>query len=117
MGSPRPTVPQWIWYAYSGRLPERLREWVLRDATVRTWVLRHLARTLAQWVPSLLLLLLPGPWALRLSLPLLVLLGAVYVSLSYLEETSEQRLLRHGFPPGTGTAMRRARTDLDSLDP
>ncbi|HEX2298523.1 MAG TPA: DUF5313 family protein [Pseudonocardiaceae bacterium] len=116
MALPRPNILQWVWYAYGGGLPEHLREWVLHDLTCRTWVLRHLARTLTQWVPSLLLMLLPGPLSLRLSLPVLVLLGALYVSVSYIEETTEHRLAKHGFPLGMAKEMRRARTETAALD-
>ena len=116
MALTRPNIPQWVWYAYGGGLPEHLREWVLHDLTCRTWVLRHIARTLTQWVPSLLLMLLPGPFSLRLSLPVLVLLGALYVSVSYIEETTEHRLAKHGFPLGMAKEMRRARVETAALD-
>lgn len=113
---PRPNALQWLWYAYGGRLPGHLREWVLHDITCRSWVLRHLSRTLAQWAPSLLLVLLPGPLWLRLSLPLLVLVGALYASVSYIEETGEHRLGKHGYPLGMGREMRRARAEMARLD-
>ena len=116
MALTRPNVLQWVWYAYGGGLPEHLREWVLHDLTCRTWMVRHLARTLTQWVPSLLLMLLPGPLSLRLSLPALVLLGALYVSVSYIEETTEHRLAKHGFPLGMAKEMRQARTETAALD-
>ncbi|HEV7451645.1 MAG TPA: DUF5313 family protein [Pseudonocardiaceae bacterium] len=116
MASARPTPLQWVWYAYGGGLPEYLREWVLHDLTCRTWVLRHFSRTLAQWVPSLVLMLLPGPLSLRVSLPLVVLLGALYVSASYIEETCEHRLAKHGFPLGMAKEMRLARVEIAAMD-
>ncbi|HEU0087378.1 MAG TPA: DUF5313 family protein [Pseudonocardiaceae bacterium] len=116
MALARPNPLQWVWYAYGGRLPEHLREWVLHDLTCRTWVLRHFARTLAQWVPTLGLMLLPGSWSLRLSLPVLVLLGALYVSASFIEETTEHRLAKHGFPLGMAKEMRIARIETAALD-
>lgn len=116
MALTRPNAFQWLWYAYGGGLPEQQREWVLNDLTCRTWVLRHLARTLVQWLPSLLLLLLPGPLSLRVSLPLLVLLGALYVSVSYIEETTEHRVAKHGYPLGMAKEMRRARLETAALD-
>jgi hypothetical protein len=116
MARARPTLPQWVWYAYGGALPPYLREWVLHDLTCRSWVLRHLSRTVTQWVPSLLLMLLPGSLMLRLSLPLVVLLGALYVSVSYIEETTEHRLAKHGFPLGMAKEMRRARVETAALD-
>ena len=99
----RPTPWQWLGYAFGRGLPTRLQPWVLADLTGDRWVRRHVVRTLTQWAPSLLLLALPGPLLLRLSLPFLVLVGCLYVSLSYLEETRAHRLLKHGIPAALGT--------------
>ncbi len=116
MSAVRPNPAQWLWYAYGGRLPAHLREWVLHDATCRTWMLRHFSRALAQWAPTLLLVLLPGPLLLRLSLPLLVLIGSLYVSASYIEETTEHRVAKHGYPLGLAREMRLARREVQRLD-
>lgn len=116
MSGSRPNPLQWVWYAYGGGLPPHLREWVLHDVTCPTWVLRHFARTLTQWAPTLLLILLPGSMMLRLSLPLLVLLGALFVSASYIEETCEHRLAKHGFPLGMAKEMRQARVEIAAMD-
>lgn len=105
-GRVRPNPLLWVWYAFGGRLPERHREWVLHDITTRTWVLRHLLRTLVQISPGLLFLLAPGPlWILLMSLLGGVILSLWY-SLSYMEHTSEYRLAKHGYPLGTGKATR-----------
>jgi hypothetical protein len=61
-------------------------------------------------------MLLPGSWSLRLSLPVLVLLGALYVSASFIEETTEHRLAKHGFPLGMAKEMRIARIETAALD-
>ncbi len=104
----RPNPVQWIWYAFGGRLPGRYRDWVLHDVTCRTWALRHVARSLTQLSPGLLILLLPGPlWILVMSLVGGVLM-AVWYSIAYMEHTCEYRLSKHGFPPGTGRARRQA---------
>jgi uncharacterized protein DUF5313 len=102
----RPNPLQWIWYAFGGRLPERCGEWVLHDVTCRTWVLRHIARALVQISPGLLFLLLPGPFWIRGMAVLGGVILALWYSLSYLEHTSEYRLTRHGYPIGTGKAVR-----------
>lgn len=107
---------QWLWYAYGGGLPPYLREWVLYDATCRTWALRHFSRTIAQWAPTTALMLLPGPLSLRLSLPLLVLIGALYTSASYIEETTEHRVAKHGYPLGIARELRLARREVQRLD-
>lgn len=91
-----PSVGQWLGYAFGRGLPAAQRDWVRMDLLGPRWVLRHFVRTLVQWTPSLLLLLLSGPVVLRLSLPFLVLLGCLYVSASYLHETRAHRLLKNG---------------------
>jgi len=116
VSSARPNPLQWLWYAYGGRLPAHLQEWVLHDATCRTWALRHFSRALAQWAPTCLLVLLPGPLSLRLSLPLLVLIGALYASASFIDETTEHRVAKHGYPLGMAREMRLARRELGRLD-
>ncbi|MEY8039124.1 DUF5313 family protein [Saccharopolyspora cebuensis] len=105
-GLVRPNPLLWVWYAYGGRLPARHREWVLHDSTTRTWILRHVARTLVQVSPGLLFLLAPGPlWIKALSLLGGVIL-ALWYSLSYMEYTCEYRLYKHGYELGTGKAVR-----------
>lgn len=91
-------MAQWLGYAFGRGLPPAQRAWVARDLLGPRWVLRHFVRTGVQWAPSLLLVLLPGPWALRASLPLLVLVGCAYVSASYLQETRAHRLAKNGLP-------------------
>lgn len=116
MGSRRPNPAQWLWYAYGGGLAPHLREWVIFDVTCRTWVLRHLSRTFAQWLPCLLLVLVPGPLWLRLCMPLLVLIGALYASACYIEETCEHRLAKHGYPLGMARELRHARREMARLE-
>ncbi|WP_188317099.1 DUF5313 family protein [Solihabitans fulvus] len=102
----RPHPILWIWYAFGGRLPQRYRTWVLHDITCRTWVLRHILRGLVQMSPVFLVLLLPGELWIRLLACLLgVLVGYFYV-LAYMLETTEQRLVKCGYPRGTGRDTR-----------
>lgn len=102
----RPNPLRWIWYAYGGRLPDRHRDWVLHDATCRTWILRHFARTLVQVSPGLLFLLMPGPLWIRMLAILGGVIMALWYSLAYMEATCEHRLAKHGYPLGTGKATR-----------
>lgn len=88
------------------------------DLTADGWQRRHFTRTLVQWAPSLLLLLVPGPWGLRAALPFLVLVGALYVSASYLQETRMHRLARNGLPAELAEQadeVRRDRAELAEL--
>jgi hypothetical protein len=48
---------------------------------------------------GLLLVLLPGPWWLRLSMPLFVLLCAAFVAGAYADDLRDRRLRQHGLPP------------------
>jgi hypothetical protein len=105
----RPDPIHWLWYAVGGRLPERYREWVLHDVTTRTWVVRHLLRGLVQMAPIFLLLFLPGPLWVRLMSCLLGILVGYFYSITYMEQTTEQRLVKQGYPRGTGGTTRRAK--------
>ncbi|RZQ65634.1 DUF5313 family protein [Amycolatopsis suaedae] len=103
----RPNPLQWVWYAFGGKLPADRRDWVLHDVTARTRGLRHAIRTVVLLSPVLVVcLMLPGPLGLRLSLVLMALLVGLFYSLVYLDESGEHRLVRHGFPHGTGAAVR-----------
>ncbi|MFF5992260.1 DUF5313 family protein [Prauserella flavalba] len=109
MASARPNPVQWLWYAAGGRLPGRLREWVLHDVTGRTWFLRGAARSSVLVLPlASVWLLLPGPLGLRLSLCLMALLVGYFYSLAYLEESCEHKLVKHGYRYGSGRATRNA---------
>jgi hypothetical protein len=107
----RPGVGRWLWYAVSGKLPWRYRDWVLYDLTTSTWPLRHLARLLVPLVPVAVVLTvtLPGPLSLRLAA---VVVGSV-VGLAYtfvfLDDSTDRRAVKFGYPSGTAEAMRRRR--------
>lgn len=106
---PRPNPVQWVWYAAGGGLPKRLSPWVLHDTTSRTWVLRHLARTLMQLAPFVvvLLVLIPGPfWIRGVGVGGGVVMGLIF-SFAYMPETIEHRLKKAGYPVGTGAGVQR----------
>ncbi|MFC0435631.1 DUF5313 family protein [Kutzneria buriramensis] len=113
----RPNPLQWLRYAYGGRLPERYREWVLYDATCRTWLLRYAVRVVVEALPLLvagvvvLTLLTPAPPLVVLPALALGLLMSLYFTLTSADELIEARLARHGYPPGTGKAVRRRRSE------
>ncbi len=111
----RPNPLWWVYYTYGGRLPDRYREWVLRDGTCRTWLVRVFVRGLVQVLPVAALLLGgfllfgPGSWPLAVGAVVLGLLGMVRYVLSYSVESVDGRLTRYGYPPGYGTTVRKAR--------
>ena len=104
----RPAPHRWIWYAFGGRLPQRNRAWVLHDTTTPTWWLRHIIRILVQLaVPvALIMTLLPAPWALRAACAGGGLALALFYSLAYMPEITENRVVKAGYPAGTATAHR-----------
>jgi hypothetical protein len=97
---------RWLWYAVGGRLPDRYREWVLYDLTSGTWVFRHLARAMVQHSVWLLLLLLPIPLSLRVWMITVAVCVGMFFSLSFMEDASERRLIKHGFPVGLNRRIR-----------
>jgi hypothetical protein len=104
----RPAPHRWLWYALGGRLPERNRGWVLHDTTTDTWWLRHIARSLVQMsIPiALVMAVLPAGWGLRAAVAGGgVALGMLY-SLAYMNETTEHRVVKAGYPAGTAQAAR-----------
>ncbi|HWD01815.1 MAG TPA: DUF5313 domain-containing protein [Amycolatopsis sp.] len=104
----RPGVFRWFWYAVGGRLPERYHDWILHDATSKHWKARHVIRSSVGLVPLCLVwLLLPGPITLRLAIVLMAAIVAYFYSCVYMEESTDHRLARNGFPPGTGKRVRR----------
>jgi hypothetical protein len=102
----RPGPIRWLWYAVGGTLPAAHHSWVLYDLTCRTWVLRHLARVQVMFSGWWLALLVPGPWSLRFSMVALGYLLSIYFSLSFMEDASERRLIKHGFPTGLNRKIR-----------
>lgn len=113
MTGPRcPDPVRWLWYALGGTLPARYREWVLHDASCRTWVLRHFVRACVQIaaVAPLILFLVPGPsWVGLASLLLGALVGLQY-ALWFIDGSVERRVRRAGYPPGEAQRARERRT-------
>jgi uncharacterized protein DUF5313 len=107
----RPTPWQWLRYSVGGGLPEQLSEWVLHDTTCRTWALRQVVRSLLVISPLIVVLLVfvPGPFWIRALSALGGLVMSLIYSLGYLVETTEHRLVKAGYPAGTGAAVREGR--------
>ncbi|RZS32840.1 hypothetical protein EV193_111225 [Herbihabitans rhizosphaerae] len=108
----RPGPLRWLRYAYGGRLPDRYRAWVLRDATAPHWRWRYALRVLAETAPFLavgflVLMLLPVPVAMALAALGFALVMTLAFTLAQAEEFRADRLVQHGFPPDTGRRSRR----------
>jgi hypothetical protein len=96
----RPSFPQWLRYAFGGRLPESKREWVWHDLTDADWRWRLVLRVLVQCaVPAALLLLLPAELQVRVLMVALLLCGALFVAVAYSDELRDRRLRQHGLLP------------------
>jgi hypothetical protein len=117
----RPAPHRWIWYALGGGLPERNSRWVLHDTTTGTWWGRHIARSLVQVAIPIVLVMafLPAGWGLRAAAAGGGLALALFYSLAYMPETTENRVVKAGYPAGTATAererlgLRRAQRESD----
>ena len=104
----RPPAHRWLWYALGGGLPARHRTWVLHDTTTDTWWLRHLARMAVQLsIPIVLVMvLLPASWQLRTAVAGGGVFLALIYGLAYMPETTENRVVKAGYPAGTATVLR-----------
>jgi hypothetical protein len=114
----RPTALQWLRYAVGGGLPRELSDWVLADTTGRTWVLRHLTRALVQLAPVIVLCLVvvPVPFVYRASAAAGGLVLGLGLSLFFMQETTEHRVVKAGFPPGTAARVRAERAERDRAE-
>ena len=104
----RPGPLRWLAYAFGRPLPITYREWVLRDVTARTWLLRHASRILVQLaVPvALVLAFLPASAGLRLLVVLAAVPPVVRGSMLFSVERGEHMLARMGYPAGLGEQIR-----------
>ena len=107
-----PSALQWLRYAFGGGLPRALAPWVLSDMTRPGWVRRHVARSLVQLSPLVVLcLFVPVPVVYRLTAALGgVLVGLMY-SMAFMVETTEHRVAKAGYPAGTAAHIREERAE------
>ncbi|GAB3445301.1 DUF5313 family protein [Actinophytocola sediminis] len=108
----RPNPLLWLYYQFGGRLPAGYRDWVLHDATSRTWLVRALVRVLVQLAPIFAVLLVVlagvgGSWPIALGSILLGVLVSLRFALANAMESVDARLAKYGFPPGHASALRR----------
>lgn len=115
----RPNPLRWLYYQYGGKLPGAYREWVLHDATCRSWLVRALVRGLIQIAPPAIVLLLGlgflgGSWPIALGALLLGVLVIVRIALTGAVDSIDARLTRYGYPPRHGSDMRRQAKAIDA---
>ena len=96
----RPSPGQWLRYAFGGRLPAPLHDWVRHDLTDADWRWREVLRVLVQCaVPVVVVLVLPAPLAVRLLMLALIVGGALFTAAAYGDELRNRRLRQHGLLP------------------
>jgi hypothetical protein len=117
-GRQRPTVLQWLRYAYGGGLPRDLSSWVLRDTTAPRWWLRHLARSVVQLLPVVVLcvVVVPAPLGYRVSAAVGGMFLALVFSSAYMVETTEHRVVKAGYESGTAARLREERVERERLE-
>lgn len=105
-------------YALGGRLPRELSPWVLADTTEPGWVRRHLTRAVVQLLPVLVLCVVavPVPLVYRLSAAGGGLLMGLVFSTAFMVETTEHRVAKAGYPPGTAARLRAERGEREQLE-
>jgi hypothetical protein len=110
----RPNPVLWLYYQFGGRLPPRYRDWVLHDATCRTWLLRVLLRTVVWLAPVFaalltVLVLVGGSLPIALGSILLGILVSLRLTVANAMESVDARLVKYGFPPGHASTTRHDR--------
>ncbi|HEY2700693.1 MAG TPA: DUF5313 family protein [Pseudonocardiaceae bacterium] len=111
----------WIWYCFGGRLPERYRDWVVRDATARTWLFRAVVRGLVQVTPFaavfvVLVVVFAHSWLIAI-VGVVIGIGAMLpYSLAYAEHSVNARLGAYGFPADHASNLRKARYKAEHAD-
>jgi hypothetical protein len=108
----RPGPFRWLWYAFGGGLPPRYATWVLHDTTSATWIVRHIARSLVLLAGPVaaVLLFLPTGTGLRVLTAVTAGGCGLMFTVVHIIETTERRLIRAGYPPGTAEATRHQRS-------
>jgi hypothetical protein len=108
----RPDPFRWLWYAFGGSLPPRYSEWVLHDTTSPTWIVRHVIRSLVLLAAPVaaVLLFLPTGTGLRVLTAVTAGGCGLMFTVVHIIETTERRLIRAGYPPGTAEATRHQRS-------
>jgi hypothetical protein len=110
----RPTVGQWLWYAFGGGLPPQLSQWVLKDNTRPTWWLRHFARATVQMaIPvAAIALFLPDGWDVKGYVLAFAVATGYMCSGFVMWGVTEHRMTKAGFAPGVAEQVRAERGEI-----
>lgn len=107
----RPNVLQWLRYVYTGRVGREHAQWVLYDATCRSWAVRHAVRYLMLVAPLVVAVLLFLPATMSIRVEACVAAGGSLLLgyLCFTTESLEHRVERAGFPYGLAAQVREER--------
>ncbi|MDF3320001.1 DUF5313 family protein [Rhodococcus sp. C3V] len=95
-----PTFAQHLKYLAGRTLPDEFIPWVIEDITGPGAARRYTTRCIVPLLPILVgLLLIPGPWIIRISMVLLLFLPFVYFLLALKKIYLRHRLVSHGLSP------------------
>jgi len=110
MATDRPTLVQYIAYAYGRTLPDSMRDWVTHDLAGPGAVRRHVIRAA---LPALLVLaplwLLPASLYVHLEMTAPIFTWAVLMSIALNKVWRRHRLAQHGLDPNLVDTIRRSR--------
>ena len=96
----RPKALQWVRYAFGGRLPTELHDWVRHDLTDADWRWRELARVCVQLlIPVAVFAALPLPADIKVYAIALIVIGALFVGAAYGQDLRDRRMRQHGLHP------------------
>ncbi|CAG7639848.1 DUF5313 family protein [Rhodococcus opacus] len=108
----KPTLGQHLGYLAGRTLPARLHPWVVHDTTGPGATRRYATRCLIPLVPILAgLLVIPGPWIIRIGMVLLLFLPFVYFLLALKKIYLRHRLVSHGLDPALLDLHKQRRLD------
>jgi hypothetical protein len=104
----RPGVLHLLRYSLGGRLDRRHSSWVLHDVTCRTWLLRHVARTVLIVVPLFVtyMSLMPTSLGIRLLTGLTFSGGLFMFSFVNALIDTDRRAVRAGYGVGLPAQLR-----------
>lgn len=112
-----PTTRQYLGYLAGRTLPADLHEWVVNDITGPGATRRYAIRCLVPLTPVLTaLLLVPGPWLIRISMVLLLFLPFVYFLIGLENIYLRHRLVSHGLDPQLLNKDKQSRIDRERAD-
>jgi hypothetical protein len=105
-----PSARQYVKYAYGGRLPHSMIEWVSHDLAGP----RASVRMVVRWaIPCVLLVLpmlfVPGPLGVRITMTMPILLSYLFFSIALNRVYRRYRLVQHGLDPELINKLERER--------